>query len=75
VHGDALNLAQALAIPVFIAAVALTWLIAQASHSHGPALARPLLVVQFVLLAAVLTFSVLTRPSTNPNSLTPASLS
>jgi uncharacterized membrane protein YoaK (UPF0700 family) len=69
VRGGPLNPAQALAIPVFIAAVALTWLIAQASRKHGPALARPLLIVQFVLLAIVLTFSVLTRPSSNPHGL------
>jgi uncharacterized membrane protein YoaK (UPF0700 family) len=69
VRGGPLNLAQALAIPVFIAAVAVTWLIAQISHRHGPALARPLLVVQFVLLAAVLIFSVVTKPSTDPHGL------
>lgn len=69
VRGGSLNPAQALAIPVFIAAVAGTWLIAQASHKRGPALARLLLVVQFVLLAAVLIFSVLTKPSTNPHGL------
>jgi uncharacterized membrane protein YoaK (UPF0700 family) len=69
VRGGPLNLAQALAIPVFIAAVAATWLVAQTSRRHGPDLARPLLVVQFVLLAAVLAFSVVTRPSTNPHGL------
>jgi uncharacterized membrane protein YoaK (UPF0700 family) len=69
VRGGPLNLAQAIAIPVFIAAVGATWLIAQASHKHGPALARLLLVVQFVLIAAVLTFSVVTRPSTDPHGL------
>ena len=68
-RGGPLNMAQALAIPVFIAAVAVTWLIAQASHKRGPALARLLLVVQFVLLAAVLAFSVITRPSANPHGL------
>ena len=69
VRGGPLNLAQALAIPVFIVAVATTCLIAQASNKHGPALARLLLQVQLVLLAAVLIFSVLTRPSTNPRGL------
>lgn len=69
VRGGPLNLAQALAIPVFIAAVAATWLVARASHRHGPTLARPLLVVQFVLLAAVLIFSVLAKPSTDPHGL------
>ena len=69
VHGGPLNLAQALAIPVFMFAVAATWLIAQASKKHGVTLARLLLVVQFVLLAAVLIFSVLAKPSTNPHGL------
>lgn len=69
VRGGPLNLAQALAIPVFIAAVGATWLIAQASHKRGPPLARLLLVVQFVLLAAALIFCVLTRPSTDPHGL------
>ena len=69
VRGGQLNTAQALAIPVFIVAVAATWLIAQASHKHGLALARLLLVIQFVLLAAVLAFSIITRPSTDPHGL------
>jgi len=70
VRGGPLNLAQALAIPVFMVAVAASWLIAQASNKHGPALARLLLQVQFLLLAAVLIFSVLTRPSADPHGLT-----
>jgi uncharacterized membrane protein YoaK (UPF0700 family) len=70
VRGGPLNLAQALAIPVFMFAVAATWLIAQAPNKHGPALVRLLLQVQFVLLAAVLIFSLITRPSTNPHGLT-----
>src|SRR5262249_52875597 len=67
VRGGPLNLAQALAIPVFMLAVAATWLIAQASNKHGPTLARLLLVIQFILLAAILIFSVVTQPSTNPH--------
>src|SRR5499433_93499 len=63
VRGGPLHLAQALAIPVFMLALAGVWLIAQASHRQGPMLVRPLLLVQFVLLAAVLVFSVITRPS------------
>jgi hypothetical protein len=58
-----------LAIPVFILAVAVTWLIAEASHKHGPILVRLLLEVQFALLAAVLIFSIVTRPSTDPHGL------
>src|SRR5215475_12991729 len=58
VRGGPVNLAQLLAIPVFILAVTATWLIARASNKHGQALARLLLEVQFVLLAAVLILSI-----------------
>ena len=69
VHGGPLHLAQLLAIPVFVLAVAATWLIAQASKKHGPALARLLLEVQFVLLAAALIVGVVTKPSSDPHGL------
>src|SRR6516165_3669858 len=67
--GGPLNVAQILAIPVFILAVAVTWLIAEASHKRGPILVRLLLEVQFALLAAVLIFSIVTRPSADPHGL------
>src|SRR5260221_12390728 len=60
VHGGPFNLAQTLAIPVFMLAVVAVWLIGEASHRHGASLARLLLVVQSVLLAALLLFSVIT---------------
>src|SRR6516165_8438493 len=66
VHGGPWNLAQALAIPVFMLAVAAAWLIARASSLHGVALTRLLLVIQFLLLLAVLAFSVTTAPSADP---------
>jgi uncharacterized membrane protein YoaK (UPF0700 family) len=69
VQGGRFNLAQALAIPVFMLALAAVWLIAQASNRRGPSLARPLLLVQFLLLAAVLIFSAITRPSADPQGL------
>jgi uncharacterized membrane protein YoaK (UPF0700 family) len=69
VHGGPFNLAQALAIPVFMLALAIVWLIAQASQRRGPSLARLLLWVQFLLLAAVLIFSVITAPSTSQQGL------
>lgn len=69
VRGGPLNVAQALAIPVFMLAVAATWLIARVSNTRGPVLARLLLQVQFVLLAAVLIFSVVVRPSADPHGL------
>lgn len=69
VHGGPVNLAQALAIPVFMLALAAVWLIAQASHRSGPSLARLLLLLQFLLLAAVLIFSVIARPSIDEGGL------
>jgi len=62
-------LVQALAIPVFILALALVWLIAQASHRSGPNLARLLLLVHFLLLGALLGFSAITKPSADPSGL------
>jgi uncharacterized membrane protein YoaK (UPF0700 family) len=70
VHGDPFNLAQVLAIPAFMLALAVVWLIAQASHRRGPGLARLLLLVQFLLLAAVLILNVVARPSADPSGLT-----
>ena len=70
VHAGPFNIAQALAIPVFMLALALVWLIAQASHRRGPSLAWMLLLVQFLLLAAVLIFSIIARPSADTQGLT-----
>src|SRR5262245_17130951 len=46
VHGGPVNLAQLLAIPVFMLALAAAWLSARASGRPGPGLARLLLVLQ-----------------------------
>jgi uncharacterized membrane protein YoaK (UPF0700 family) len=69
VRGGPVNPAQLLAIPVFMVALALVWLIAEFSKRKGARLARLLLVVQFLLLAAVLVFSVVTNPSSNSHGL------
>src|SRR5262249_26483226 len=42
------------------------WLIAKRSGQRGPALARPLLLVQFLLLVCVLILSVAFSPGANP---------
>ena len=39
------------------------------SHRRGPSLARLLLVVQFALLASVLIFSIITKPSANQHGM------
>lgn len=67
--GGPVNLAQIIAIPVFMLALAAVWLVARASGRRGAGLARLLLMIQFLLLAAVLIFSVITRPSASPHGL------
>lgn len=69
VHHDRVNPAQILAIPVFIAAVAATWLIAKTSGRRGTGLMRLLLLIQFLLIACLLIFSVVTKPSGDPRGL------
>ena len=69
VAGEPFRWAQALAIPVFMLAVAAVWLIAQASAKRLAGLVRLFLIVQLVLLATVLIVGVWARPSTQPHGL------
>ena len=69
VRGGPPHLAQVLAVPVFIVAVAAVWLIAKATDRRGPALVRPLLLVHFVLLCCILIFSVMHDPAAKPHGL------
>jgi uncharacterized membrane protein YoaK (UPF0700 family) len=69
VRHNRVNPAQILAIPVFILAVAVTWLIAKASGRRGMGLMRPLLLIQFLLITCLLIFSVITKPSADPHGL------
>jgi uncharacterized membrane protein YoaK (UPF0700 family) len=69
VRHNRVNPAQILAVPVFILAVAATWLIAKASGRRGTALMRPLLLIQFLLITCLLIFSIITKPSTDPHGL------
>jgi uncharacterized membrane protein YoaK (UPF0700 family) len=70
VRGGPPNLAQILAVPVFILAVGGVWVIAKRLNKRGPALARPLLQVQFLLLACVLIVAVVYHPAADPHGLT-----
>src|SRR5215472_11316712 len=63
VRGGPPNMALILAVPVFILAVGGVWMVAKVLNRRGLALARPLLLVQFLLLAGVLIFSVLWHPA------------
>jgi uncharacterized membrane protein YoaK (UPF0700 family) len=69
VGGGPVVATQMLAIPVFMLALAAVWWIAQLSDRRGPPLARLLLLVQFVLLAAVLIFSVAEKASASPHGV------
>ena len=67
--GGSFHWAQLLAIPVFMLALAAVWLVAQTSGRHGSELARLLLGVQFLMLAALFIFSVIVRPSADRTGL------
>ena len=69
VRGGPPNLAQVIAVPVFIAAVAAVWFIAKLSNRRGPALAKLLLPVHFLLLVCVLIISVAYSPALEPHGL------
>jgi uncharacterized membrane protein YoaK (UPF0700 family) len=69
VRHSRINPAQIPAIPVFILAVAVTWLIAKASGRRGTRLMRPLLLTQFLLITCLLIFSAITKPSADPHGL------
>ena len=69
VRGGPPNLAQILAVPVFILAVGGVWVLAKRLNKRGPALARPLLMVQFLLLCCVLIVNLVFRPAADPRGL------
>jgi uncharacterized membrane protein YoaK (UPF0700 family) len=69
VRHTSVDLAQVLAIPVFMLTVVGVWLISRASGRRSVGLLRLLLMIQFILLAAVMAVSVLTRASTEPEGL------
>ena len=69
VRGGPPNVNQILAVPVFILAVGCVWLIAKTLDRRGAALARPLLLVQFLLLTCVLILSVAYDSAAHPNGL------
>jgi uncharacterized membrane protein YoaK (UPF0700 family) len=69
VHHDRVSPADILAIPVFVLAVAATWLITKATGWRDRRLMRLLLIIQFLLIACVWILSVITRPSADPDGL------
>src|SRR5689334_12656017 len=63
------NLDQDVAVPSFIIAVAVVWVIARTLRKHGLSVGRPLLVLQSLLLVSVMAVSLLDGRSQNPDGL------
>jgi len=70
VRGGPPNPDQVLAVPFFILAVGGVWFCSKALQRRGPALAKPLLYLQFLLLVCVLIVAVTRHPVANPRGLT-----
>jgi len=68
VAGGEGQFAQLLSVPVFMAMVGLTRLLAGGLESIGVASLRPLLLLQFLLLAGFLTVSIAADPGVDPNT-------
>jgi uncharacterized membrane protein YoaK (UPF0700 family) len=66
VRGGPPNPDQVIAVPVFILAVGGVWLFAKALQRQGPALAKPLLLLELLLLGCVLIVAVTGHPVANP---------
>lgn len=69
VSGGPPRMDQIIAVPVFLVAVALVWLIARLFDQPGNSLVRVLLLVQLLLLTCVLIYSVINHPDANPRGL------
>src|SRR5258708_17854938 len=67
VRGGAINTPQILALPVFIVAIGVVWLVARLSDWRGQQLLRPLLIGQLLLLAGALVVAVVFHVVTSPN--------
>jgi uncharacterized membrane protein YoaK (UPF0700 family) len=68
VTGGSAQLAPILSVPVFIAVLALTRLLANGLEAIGLASLRPLLALQLLLLACFLALGVAAEPSIDPNA-------
>ncbi|PYM18210.1 MAG: DUF1275 domain-containing protein [Candidatus Rokuibacteriota bacterium] len=66
-RGDA-PVAPLLAVPVFVAALAVTRMLVSGLRSLGLGMLRPLLLVELLLLAGCLAVRVTARPSPDPNA-------
>lgn len=68
VRGGSPTPPQILALPTFIGALVVTWVIARASQVRGAALVRNLLIIQCLLLLGVLLLAINPDAGSDPNS-------
>jgi len=68
VRGGAARVAPMLSVPVFIAVLGVTRMFVIGLHSIGLGSLRPLLLLQFLLLAGSLAVGVTAAPNTDPNA-------
>jgi uncharacterized membrane protein YoaK (UPF0700 family) len=68
VRGGSPTAPQILAVPTFIAALLVVWLVARALNMRGPSLLRPMLFIQFLLLAGVMIIALTSHVGGDPNS-------
>lgn len=66
VSGGPPNVDQIIAVPVFLVAVAVVWLIARVFDRPGNSQLRVLLLVHLLLLTCVLIYSIINHPDANP---------
>ena len=69
IRGGALNPAQALAVPMFILAVAAVWLVVRRERARRAVPSRKVLLAQFLLLAAVLGIAVGADVAQHPHGM------
>jgi uncharacterized membrane protein YoaK (UPF0700 family) len=68
VRGDEAQIAKTLSVPVFIVVVGLSMMLARGLESIGLGSLRPLLLLQFLLLLAILVLCLAAGPHIDPNA-------
>jgi len=68
VRGDEAQILKTLSVPVFVVVVGLTIMLARGLESIGLAALRPLLLLQFLLLAVILVLCVAAGPHIDPDA-------
>jgi uncharacterized membrane protein YoaK (UPF0700 family) len=68
VQGASPTAPQVLAVPTYVVALIVVWVIARSLNMRGPALVRPLLLMELLLLGGVLLLAITSDIDSNPNA-------